>query len=200
MFYRLILVQISLFLLLSACTQSKVPDVYIAKFVVVAITDNIDDRTEVENEVSAKLQSHGFDAVPSHQLVSGEFRIQDNSFRKQLINQGVIAILALRPIEVGPDSSIKSVENYVPSSDYSVVEDFVAEYRGDNFTTRGVVEVGGFGLTQSETVKIWQGVVWLDGEVASREAGIAKLSDLILANLQKWRPQLRESAGLPPLK
>ena len=78
MFFRVILVQISLLLLLSGCIQTRVPDVYRAKFVVVAVTDNIDDRTEVEDKVSAKLQSNGFDAVASHQLVSGKFRIQDN--------------------------------------------------------------------------------------------------------------------------
>jgi len=200
MFYRLILVQISLLLLLTGCTQPIAPDEYRVKFAVVAVTDNIDDRTEVEDKISAKLQSHNFDAVASHQLVTGRFRVQDDSFRKQLINQGVVAVLALRPIEVGPNSSIQSVENYVQSSSYSVIEDFVAEYRGDNFTTNVVVEVGGFRFTKTQTVKIWQGVVWLDGEVASREAGIAQLSDLILANLQKWRPQLRESAGLPPLE
>ena len=200
MYVRLILVQISLLLLLSGCTQTVVLNIHRAKFAVVAVADKIDDRTEVENTVSARLQNHDFDAVASHTLIPGDFRVQDKSFRNQLINKGIVAVLVLRPIEVGPGSSIESVVNYVESHTYSTVQDFVAEYRGDDFTTQVVVEIGGYRLTQTQTAKIWEGVVWLDGEVENREAGIAKFSDLILANVQNWRTQLRESAGLPPLE
>ena len=200
MYFRLILVQILLLLLLSGCSQAVVLNIHRAKFAVVVLSDELDERIEVEDKISAKLQNHDFDAVASHKLVSRRFRVQDKSFRNQLIKQGVVAVLVLRPIEVGPDSSIKSVVAYVQSHNYSTVEKFVADYRGDDFTTTVVVEVGGFRLRQTQTAKIWEGVVWLDGQVADREAGIAKLSDLILANLQKFRTQLRESAGLPPLQ
>lgn len=200
MYFRLILVQISLLLLLSGCSQTVVLNIHRAKFAVVVLANKIDDRIEVEDKISEQLQNHDFDAVASHTLISGRFRVQDKSFRNLLINKGVVAVLVLRPIEVGPDSSITSVVDYVQSHTYSTVEKFVAEYRGDDFTTTVVVEIGGFRLTQTQTVKIWEGVVWLDGEVENREAGIAKLSDLILANVQEWRTQLRESAGLPPLQ
>lgn len=199
MFYRLMVIPMALLLLLTACTQPLAPDQYRAKFAVVVIAENIGDRTEVEDKLSTKLQNHGFNAVASHPLVSGRFRVQDSSFRKRLISQDIVAVLALRPIEVGPDASIKSVEDYVQTDAYSTIEEFVAGYRGDDFTTNVVVEVGGFLLTQEETVKLWQGVVWLDGEVPDRAAGIDQLTELILANMQKWRPQLRESVGLAPL-
>jgi len=200
MCFRLVLVQISLLLLLSGCSHTVVLNIHKVKFAVVAVADRIEDRTEVENTVSAQLQNHDFDAVASHTLIPGEFRVQDKSFRNQLLNKGVAAVLVLRPIEVGRDSSIESVVNYVESHTYSTVQDFVAEYRGDDFTTTVVVEIGGYRLTQTQTAKIWEGVVWLDGEVENREAGIARFSELILANVQNSRTQLRKSAGLPPLE
>jgi hypothetical protein len=198
MLFRLIIVALAGLLLLAGCAQTPPQSEYKVKFAVVAVTNDLSNRAEVEDKVSATLQEHDFDALASHTLVGGNFRLQDPSFRQQLLDQDVATVLALRPIEVGPDSSIKSIGDYVPDSTYMVVEDFVEGYRGDDFTTSGIVEIGGFTLTRTKTTKIWHGVVWLDGEVENREAGIAQMSELILTNIQKWRTQLRATVGLPP--
>jgi hypothetical protein len=43
------------------------------------------------------------------------------------------------------------------------------------------------------------GAVWLDEPVKDRAEGIARLEDLIVVNVDKARPAIRQHYGLPPL-
>jgi hypothetical protein len=43
------------------------------------------------------------------------------------------------------------------------------------------------------------GAVWLDAPVKDRDEGIARLQDLIVANVDAARPAIRKHYGLPPL-
>jgi hypothetical protein len=47
---------------------------------------------------------------------------------------------------------------------------------------------------------ISSGAVWLDEPNPSREQGIERLQNLILANVNAVRPAIREHLGLPPIE
>jgi hypothetical protein len=55
-------------------------------------------------------------------------------------------------------------------------------------------------LDNGEPQLLSAGAVWLDEEVDSREQGLERLRDLVLANVDAVRPAIREHLGLPPLE
>jgi len=62
-----------------------------------------------------------------------------------------------------------------------------------------VVHLGLYLISVHGAELISSGAVWLDEPNPSREQGIERLQNLIVANVNGVRPAIREHLGLPPL-
>lgn len=57
-----------------------------------------------------------------------------------------------------------------------------------------------YSISEGDATPVSAGAVWLDEEVETREEGIERLQDLIVANVDAARPAIRRLLGLPPLE
>lgn len=169
------------------------------KFTVVALSKESDVRHIFENELVKNLKANQYNAVASHLLIADLPDFSKPDVYKRLREKGIQGVLLLMPIDVGEQASIKSAQQRVWSTTYDSIEAFVNGYRGGNFNTQAVVQVSGFLITDNKSSNFWQGVVWLDDTVKTRQEGIEKLSGLVLSNLNASRAYLRKLLGLEPL-
>jgi len=169
------------------------------KFTVVALSEEPSVRKNFENELVKKLKTDQYNAVSSHLLISDLPDFNKPDVYKKLRENGIQGVLLLMPIDVGKEASIKSAQPRVWSTTYDSIEAFVNGYRGGNFNTQAVVQVSGFLISDNESSNFWQGVIWLDDTVKTRQEGIEKLSGLVLSNLNASRAYLRKLLGLEPL-
>lgn len=169
------------------------------KFTVVALSKESDIRHSFENELVKNLKANQYNAVASHLLIADLLDFSKPDVYKRLREKGIQGVLLLMPIDVGEQASIKSAQQRVWSTTYDSIEAFVNGYRGGNFNTQAVVQVSGFLITDNKSSNFWQGVIWLDDTVKTRQEGIEKLSGLVLSNLNASRAYLRKLLGLEPL-
>jgi hypothetical protein len=169
------------------------------KFTVVALSKESDIRQSFENELVKNLKANQYNAVASHLLIADLPDFSKPDVYKRLREKGIQGVLLLMPIDVGEQASIKSAQQRVWSTTYDSIEAFVNGYRGGNFNTQAVVQVSGFLITDNKSSNFWQGVIWLDDTVKTRQEGIEKLSGLVLSNLNASRAYLRKLLGLEPL-
>jgi len=169
------------------------------KFTVVALSKESDIRHSFENELVKNLKANQYNAVASHLLIADLPDFSKPDVYKRLREKGIQGVLLLMPIDVGEQASIKSAQQRVWSTTYDSIEAFVNGYRGGNFNTQAVVQVSGFLITDNKSSNFWQGVIWLDDTVKTRQEGIEKLSGLVLSNLNASRAYLRKLLGLEPL-
>ena len=169
------------------------------KFTVVALSKESDVRHIFENELVKNLKANQYNAVASHLLIADLPDFSKPDVYKRLREKGIQGVLLLMPIDVGEQAGIKSAQQRVWSTTYDSIEAFVNGYRGGNFNTQAVVQVSGFLITDNKSSNFWQGVVWLDDTVKTRQEGIEKLSGLVLSNLNASRAYLRKLLGLEPL-
>lgn len=169
------------------------------KFTVVALSKEQDVRHSFENELVKNLKADQYNAIASHLLIEDLPDFTKPDVYKRLREKGIQGVLLLMPIDVGEQASIKSAKTRVWSTTYDSIEAFVNGYRGGNFNTQAVVQVSGFLLSENQSSNFWQGVIWLDDTVETREEGIARLSGLVLSNLNASRTYLRNLLGLEPL-
>jgi len=170
------------------------------KFTVVALSKEPNVRQSFEDKLVKNLKENQYNAVASHLLVADLPDFSKPDVYKRLRSNGVQGVLLLMPIDVGKEASIKSAQPRVWSTTYDSIEAFVNGYRGGNFNTQAVVQVSGFLISENQSSNFWQGVIWLDDTVETREEGIEKLSGLVLSNLNASRAYLRKLLGLDPLK
>ena len=169
------------------------------KFTVVALSKEPNVRQSFEDKLVKNLKENQYNAVASHLLVADLPDFSKPDVYKRLRSNGVQGVLLLMPIDVGKEASIKSAQPRVWSTTYDSIEAFVNGYRGGNFNTQAVVQVSGFLISENQSSNFWQGVIWLDDTVETREEGIEKLSGLVLYNLNASRAYLRKLLGLEPL-
>lgn len=170
------------------------------KFTVVAFSQDASIRRDFENELVKALREDNYDAIVSHSLVEKLSDFSEPNIYTTLREEGVQGILLLMPVDVGSDASIKSIQQRTGATTYHSIESFVNDYRGGNFGTQAVVQVSAFLISGQQASNFWQGVVWLDDTVTTREEGIKKLSGLVLYNLNASRAYLRKLLGLEPLR
>lgn len=170
------------------------------KFTVVALSKEPSVRQSFEDELVKNLKANQYNAVASHLLVAELPDFSKPDVYKKLRGKGIQGVLLLMPIDVGKEASIKSAQPRVWSKTYDSIEAFVNGYRGGNFNTQAVVQVSGFLISENQSSNFWQGVIWLDDTVETREEGIEKLSGLVLSNLNASRAYLRKLLGLDPLR
>lgn len=169
------------------------------KFMVVAVSDEADIRSDFEGALVERLKADNYDAVSSHTLLPSLSDFSHPNTSQELQKKGIQGILLLTPIDVGEQASIKSVKPHLWPKSYGSIESFVHGYRDGNFDTQVVLQVSGFLISENNLSNFWQGIIWLDDTVTTRQEGIAKLSELVLSNLNASRPYLRKLLGFEPL-
>ncbi|MEH6467168.1 MAG: hypothetical protein V7722_06015 [Porticoccus sp.] len=169
------------------------------KFTVVVLSKEKNIRRNFEEKLVKNLRANNYDAIASHSLIPDISNLRGPELRQKLQKEGIKGALLLRPIDIGMQASIASAQKQIPPKAYNSIEAFVTDYREGDFSTQAVIQVTGFLLTEEQTTNFWQGIIWLDDNVKTREEGIEKLSDLVLSNLNASRGYLRKRLGFKPL-
>jgi hypothetical protein len=169
------------------------------KAAVVALS-NPKVREEFESGLVTKALAHRYDAITSYDLVPKVTDVRDRDFIKTLTSKGVQAVLMVRPAAVGPKSSLDAVKKEVSPAMLADMRAFAKEVSpssGDDLIA--VVHVAIYMIDTGNPELVSSGAVWLDEPVKDRDEGIARLQDLIVANVDAARPAIRKHYGLPPL-
>jgi hypothetical protein len=170
------------------------------KAAVVALTSNMAVRKELETGLVMKAIARRYDAITSYDLVPKVTDVRDRNFIKTLTANGVQAVLMVRPAAVGPGSSLDSVKKEVTPVMLQDMRAFAKEVSpsGPNDLI-AVVHLAIYMIDTGKPELVAPGAVWLDEPVKDRAEGIARLQDLIVANVDAARPAIRKHYGLPPL-
>jgi len=171
------------------------------KSAVVALAADPELRAEFESGLVAKARALGYDAVPTYDIIPDVTDVEDPDFVKRLVANDIGAVLMIRPAAVGPGTSLAAVRDSVSPSVYSNMRAFARELSpsgGDDILA--VVHLAIYLISIHGAELASSGAVWLDQPNPSREQGISRLQDLIIANVNGVRPAIREHLGLPPLQ
>jgi hypothetical protein len=171
------------------------------KSAVVALAAQPELRAEFEEGLVARALELDYNAVPSYNLVPDVTDVNDPDFIKRLVSNGVGAVLMVRPAAVGPGATLESVRDAVSPSTYANMLAFARELSPSGEEDMlAVVHLGLYLLSVHGAELISSGAVWLDEPNPSREDGIRRLQNLIVANVNGVRPAIRQHLGLPPLE
>jgi hypothetical protein len=110
-------------------------------------------------------------------------------------------VLLIRPAAIGPESSLDSVRKEVNAKTLTDMRDFarkVSDSGGDDLIA--VVHMAVYLFYGRDPEVISSGAVWLDEPVQDRVEAIARLQDLVLANIDAARPAIRRYYRLAPVK
>jgi hypothetical protein len=174
--------------------------IFTFKSAVVALTDDPMLRESFERELVAKARDHRYDAVTSYDLVPKVADVRSKSFIKTLAAKGVKVVLMVRPAAVGPGSSLDAVKDEVTPAMLKDMKSFakaVSPPGGHDLIA--VVHLAIYAIDTGKPELLSPGAVWLDEPVKDRTEGIARLQDLIVANVDAARPAIRQYFGMPPL-
>jgi hypothetical protein len=182
-----------------APAQSTSPPLVTFKAAIVALSNPM-VRQEFENGMVATARAHRYDAITSYDLVPKVTDVRDRNFIKTLTAQGVQAVLMVRPAAVGPKSSLDAVKKEVSPAVLADMREFAKEVSpsGGNDLI-AVVHIAIYMIDTGKPELVSSGAVWLDEPVKDRAEGIARLQNLIAANIDAARPAIRKHYGLPPL-
>jgi len=173
----------------------------IYKAAVVALADDPALRADFERQLVAKAREHNYDAVASYDLVPNITDVENREFVDTMLANKIDVVLLLRPAAIGPDSSLDSVRKEVSAKTLTDMRDFakkVSDSDGDDLIA--VVHLAIYLFYGSDPEVISSGAVWLDEPVQDRAEGIARLQDLVLANIDAARPAIRRYYRLAPLE
>jgi hypothetical protein len=198
MIWRLTLVLISGILMFEAASSQPVMRYRLA---MVALTEDPQIRTDFENGLAAKFRANDYDAVASHEIIPDITDLDDSDIVRRLSEAGVEGIVMAKPAAVGPGSSLESVKDDVSSEVYANMRTFAREISPshDEDDLIAVIHTASYIIRGKRAELLSSGAVWLDQPVETQEEGIEKLQDLIVANMNKARPAIREYLGMPPL-
>jgi hypothetical protein len=170
------------------------------KSAVVALTDDAELRQAFERELVAKARTHDYDAVTSFDLVPNVGDLDNKDFIGTLASKGIQAVLMIRPAAIGEGSSLESVRKEVSPKVLADMRSFAKKVSGSSGDDLiAVVHMAIYLLRGGESELISSGAVWLDEPVKTREEGIERLQNLMIANVDAARPQIRQYLRLPPL-
>jgi hypothetical protein len=167
---------------------------------VVVLTEDAELRKYTEDLLVAKARENRYDAVVSYDLVPNVRDLDRRSFLRTLGEQGIQAVLMLRPSAIGAGSSLESVRNQVSPETLQRMRDFardISDTSTDDLVA--VIHLAIYSIIGGQAVLMSSGAVWLDEEVTDQLEGIDRLLDLVAANVNRVRPALRRHLGLPPL-
>lgn len=171
------------------------------KSAVVALAAEPQLRAEFEDGLVARALENGYNAVASHELVPDVGDADDPEFIRQMVTNGVGAVLMVRPAAVGPGATLAAVRDSVSPQTYADMQAFALELSSSELSDiLAVVHLGVYLISVHGAELVSSGAVWLDEPNPSREAGIRRLQNLIVTNVNNVRPAIREHLGLPPLE
>jgi len=188
---------------LSGCFAlgAQAQEVVALKSAVVALAAQPELRAEFEEGLVRKAREFKYDAIPSYNLVPDVSDVDDRDFIKRMLENGVGAVLMVRPAAVGADASLDSVKDAVSPSVYANMRAFARELSpSEEQDLLAVVHLAIYLINADGAQLISSGAVWLDEPNPSREQGIARLQNLIVANVNGVRPAIRQHLGLPPIE
>lgn len=201
--YRGLLVCGLIVLWLAACsTTGSSTDRVNAPFrlALVALVDDPGTRASFEDGLAAKLKAADYVAVPSYGIVAETADFDDANFVSRLSSAGVDGIVMMQPVALGPGASLAAVRDEVPADVYRNMRAFARKISaGGDDELVAVVHTAVYMLKGQGAELLSSGAVWLDEPPTSRADGVEKLQDLIVANMNRARPAVREYLGLPPL-
>jgi len=184
----------------TASSQQQPQKLFAHKAAIVALTDDPILREEFERGLVAKAREHRYNAVTSYDLVPKVDDVQNRIFVKTLTAKAVKTVLMVRPAAIGPGSSLDAVKDEVSPAVLADMRSFakkVSASGGDDVIA--IVHLAMYTIVFSKPDPLTSGAVWLDEPVKDRAEGIERLQDLIIANLDAARPEIREHFGMPPL-
>jgi hypothetical protein len=191
-------------LVVAACSSSgEVADTpgETYRLALVALVENPDTRASFEDGLATKLRASNYDAVSSHDIVPTAADLDNDDFVARLAENGIQGIVMMRPAAIGPESSLDSVRNEMSEAEYEDMRAFAREISpGKSDEVVAVVHTAFYMLDGDDAEMLSSGAVWLDEPPVSREDGIGKLQDLIVANMNRARPAVRQHLGLPPIR
>jgi hypothetical protein len=166
----------------------------------IVVLSNPKVRQEFETGLVEKARAHRYDAITSYDLVPKVSDVSDRNFIKTLTAKGVQAVLMVRPAAVGPKSSLDAVKKEVSPNVLADMRAFAKEVSPSGADDLiAVVHLAIYMIDTGKPELVSPGAVWLDEPVKDRDEGIARLQDLIVANVDAARPAIRKHYGLPPL-
>jgi len=180
----------------AASGQGRPDRIY--KIVVVALTEDPALRADFERQLVAKAREHNYDAVTSYDLVPTITDVDNREFVDTMLANKIDLVLLARPAAIGPDSSLDSVRKEVNAKTLTDMRDFakkVSNSNGDDLIA--VVHLAVYLFYGRDPEVISSGAVWLDEPVQDRAEVVARLQDLVLANLDAARPGIRRFYRLP---
>lgn len=171
------------------------------RLALVALAGDPATRIAFENDLAAKLAASHYDAVPSHTLIPELEDVSGPNVAARLADRGVQGVVLMRPAAVGPGASLEVLKSAFAPGDYADMRAFARRISPTGSEdVVAVVHTAFYMLSGNESELISSGAVWLDEPPQSREDGIGKLQDLIVANMNRARPAVRSYLGLPPLQ
>jgi hypothetical protein len=171
------------------------------KSTVVALSAEAELRIEFEDGLVAKARELQYNAVPSYDIVPDVADVNDRDFIRRMLTNGIGAVLMVRPADVGPDASLESVKDSVSPAVFANMRQFASQLsRSGEDDILAVVHLAIYLISIDGAEPIGSGAVWLDEPNPSREEGIERLQNLIVANVDGLRPEIRRHLGLPPLE
>ena len=171
------------------------------KSAVVALAAQPDLREEFEAGLVEKALEHSYDAVTTFDIVPDVEDVDDPEFVAQLRAHGVGAVLMIRPAAVGEGASLESVRDSVSPDVYTSLQLFARQLSDSGQQEiLSVVHLAIYLIGDEGAELLSAGAVWLDQPNPSREVGIDRLQDLIVANVDAVRPAIRDHLGLAPLE
>jgi hypothetical protein len=173
----------------------------IFKAAVVVLTEDPALRADFERELVAKAREHDYDAVPSYDLVPNVTEVDNRAFVDTMLANRVDVVLLVRPAAIGPGSSLDAVRKEVSAKTLTDMRGFakkVSDSDGDDLIA--VVHLAVYLFYGRDPEVISSGAVWLDEPVQDRAEGIARLQDLVIANIDAARPAIRRYYRLAPIE
>jgi hypothetical protein len=188
---------------LSGCfaLSAQAQEVAALKSAVVALAAQPELRAEFEEGLVRKARELKYDAIPSYNLVPDVADIDNRDFVRRMVENGVGAVLMVRPAAVGANASLNSVKDAVSPAVYENMRAFAREISPtEERDLLAVVHLAIYLINADGAELISSGAVWLDEPNPSREEGIERLQNLIVANVNAVRPAIREHLGLAPIE
>jgi hypothetical protein len=182
-------------------SSSLAQDTATLKSAVVVLSAQPELRAEFEEGLVAKARALRYDAVTSYDLVPDVTDVDNRNFRERMLENGIGAVLMVRPAAVGPRTSLDAVKDSVSPNVYANMRAFARELSpSGEKDVLAVVHLAIYLINSDGAELLSSGAVWLDEPNPSREEGIERLQNLIVANVNGVRPAIREHLGLPPLQ
>jgi hypothetical protein len=188
-------------LCIAAAASGQAREDRIYKVAVVALTQDPTLREDFERQLVAKAREHNYDAVTSYDLAPSITDVRNREFVDTMLANKIDLVLLLRPAAIGPGSSLDSVRKEVSAKTLTDMRGFakkVSNSDGDDLIA--VVHMAIYLFYGRDPEVISSGAVWLDEPVQDRAEGIARLQDLMLANIDAARPAIRRYYRLAPVE